>query len=104
MTSFIKTQCSIFNTPSKHPYLGALLYIMKATIENIILGNQAARKGFNSPLVEKTVENLSITTKLAAITIPKARLSPLPPRVLRAETATPITVRISTENGVALRL
>ena len=44
-------------------YLGALLYIQKATAENMILGTHAASNGGKLLLVAKTVENLSEMNK-----------------------------------------
>ncbi len=67
------------------------------------LGIQAASKGGKLPLVEKVSENLSMTTKIAAVIIPVAMCRPLPPRVLRHATEAPINVRITTDTGVASR-
>ena len=85
-------------------YLGAFLYSNAATIVKMMLGSHAARKGGKFPFVENTVENLSITTNRAAVTIPNAMCRPLPPLVFLAATATPMMVRIITEIGVAIRL
>ena len=54
-------------------YLGDVLYNHMATTVNMILGIQAASAGGKSPLVENESENLSITTKRAAITNPMAK-------------------------------
>ncbi len=74
-----------------------------AMVPNKILGIQAASKGGKLPLVEKVRENLSMTTNIAAVIMPVARWRPLPPRVLREATETPIKVRINTDTGVASR-
>ncbi len=53
-------------------YFCAFLYNTNATMINTRLGIQAAINGGRSPLIEKTVENLSAIIKTAAMAIPMA--------------------------------
>jgi len=69
----------------------------------MIFGNHAASKGGKFPFVEKVTANLSITTKIAAITIPIAKCRPLPPLTFRHAITAPINAIMITENGVASR-
>src|SRR5687767_4002586 len=84
-------------------YFGALRYINMVTHPKMIFGIQAARTGEKLLFVEKVRENLSITTKSAAMIIPRARWSPLPPRVFLEAMIAPMIVKRKTENGVASR-
>ena len=54
-------------------------YSQMATMEKRILGIQAASRGGKFPLVEKVSENLSITTKMAAVIIPTTSLAKASP-------------------------
>ncbi len=69
----------------------------------MIFGSHAASKGGKLPFVEKVTANLSITTKIAAITMPTARCSPLPPRIFLDAMIAPIKAMMITEKGVASR-
>src|SRR5689334_20607722 len=83
-------------------YFGVLRYNQKATALNMMLGVQAATNGGKLPLVAKTVEKRSNSMNSAAITIPRARCMPLPPRFLRLAMVTPIRVNNRTAKGVAV--
>jgi len=48
-----------------------------------MFGSHAASSGGILPFVEKVTANLSITTKIAARTMPTARCTPLPPLIFR---------------------
>ena len=63
-------------------------------------GSQAAKKGEKVDLATKTPKILSKKTKIKPREIPKARLIPIPPLLLKDETETAIIVKIKTDNGV----
>ncbi len=73
-------------------------------IKNTKLGNQTATKGDRIPLTEKVVvmvEN-NIYKELKASPTPKCK--PIPPRTLREESDTPISVIIKAASGIENRL
>jgi hypothetical protein len=67
-------------------------------------GNQAARKGEKVDLLTKTPKILSKKIKRKPKAIPKARLTPIPPRLLKEATATAIKVKIKADTGILQRL
>ena len=67
-------------------------------------GSQAATTGGNVDLLTKTPKILSKKMKRKPKLIPKAKLTPIPPLLLKEETATAIIVSINAEIGILQRL
>ena len=67
--------------------------------EKMSNGNHAARAGEKFDLATMTPKILSKKIKMKPNAIPKAKLTPIPPRRLKEETATAIKVKINAETG-----
>ena len=67
-------------------------------------GSQAARKGENVDLLTITPKILSKKINKKPKVIPNARFTPIPPRLLKDDTATAISVSINAEMGILQRL
>ncbi len=63
------------------------------------MGIQAPRKGEKFDLLTKTENILSKKMKRNPKEIPKAKLTPIPPLLLKEDTETPIRVKTKTEKG-----
>ena len=63
-------------------------------IENIMLGIHAASSDGILPLTENEVLKVENRTYAALRAMPIPKLAPVPPRTLRAERDTPISVRM----------
>ena len=66
----------------------------------IKMGSQAPTKGEKFDLLTKTENILSKNIKRNPKEIPKAKLTPIPPLLLKEETETANNVKINTENGM----
>ncbi len=63
------------------------------------MGSQAPRKGEKFDLLTKTEKTLSKKIKRNPKEMPKAKLTPIPPLLLKEDTETPIRVKTKTEKG-----
>ena len=63
-------------------------------------GSHAASAGEKLDLATSTPKILSKKMKIKPKAIPRARLTPIPPRRLKDATATAITVNINAETGM----
>ena len=72
---------------------------IKAKIPNTTFGNQTATKGGILDFSAKVPKTLSKKTYVNAITMPMAKLTPIPPLLFMADTATAIKVRIKAVTG-----
>ena len=70
----------------------------------INIGSQAPKKGEKFDLFTRTENILSKNIKRNPSEIPKAKLSPIPPLLLKEETETPIRVKTNAEIGKLQRL
>jgi hypothetical protein len=77
----------------------ALRNNLKAKIPKTTLGNQTAIKGEMLDFSAKVPNTLSIKIKTKAMTIPMAKLIPIPPLRFMDETATAIMVNMNAETG-----
>ena len=70
-----------------------------AKIPNNTFGNHTATNGGKSDWAAITPNILSKNTNTMAMQMPKAKLTPMPPRRFMEDTATAIIVNINTETG-----
>ena len=70
-----------------------------AKIPNIKTGNHAPKNGEKLDLLTMTEKILSKKMNRNPKAIPKAKFTPIPPLLLKEETATPIKVRTKAEKG-----
>ena len=75
-----------------------------ANIPKSVNGNQAANAGENVDLLTNTPKTLSKNIKRKPKEIPKAKLTPIPPLLLKEATATAIMVSANAEIGRLQRL
>lgn len=85
-------------------YLLALLNNKIAKTPNMKMGSQAPKKGEKLDLLTITEKILSKNIKRNPNAIPKAKLTPIPPLLLKEDTETPIMVKTKAENGKLQRL
>tara|TARA_B100000941_G_C28101835_1_gene348814 strand:- start:4 stop:288 length:285 start_codon:yes stop_codon:yes gene_type:complete len=80
-------------------YLVTFLSIINAKTPNKIIGSHAPNSGEKLDLFTITEKILSKKINTKPNVIPKARLSPIPPLLLKEETETAINVKTKTEMG-----
>ena len=85
-------------------YLLALRSKKMAKPPKIKMGNQAPSMGEKFDLLTKTENILSKNIKRNPKEIPKAKLTTIPPLLLKEDTETPIRVKTKAEKGKLQRL